>query len=829
MKQITLTISLTLITCISILGQKLTLTDLTNLCNKKNWEDVNIILLAKGWTYYDSEKGNTFKYNTITWSFKKDYYNDKAQGWFYLYTYEGFPNKISYTVVNKESYSLIQSSISSAGFKLVNSEIEDNEVISTYGNTSYTLVIKTEKRKVDDWESRSLTSYNITLIKKAGIYDADNGKKTEYYYGEVVKAEYTLLNGELNGQLKAYHYNGKLKKTGAYNNGVENGLFKEYDEEGKIVAVYTMKNGQFNGNVKRYHSNGILKESSNYINGKKTGQVTEYGENGEKILEYMLLDGKVNGKFNQYENNKISITLDYIDGVKEGEYAEYYYDEAGKLIAKNIGQYKNNEKNSTWTFYSIETSGERVIKFENYVNGIKNGNFQDIIGDSLVIGKYEYDKMQGKALIYQDFSYLIFGDPMITDTAQMSLIAEGNYLAGVKHGYWKNYDFSGTLRSEGNFVNGKESGEWKFYYTKIIDMPYSQKLYMVQNYSNGKLNGKRLRFSYIIEEKYPCKDSVNIDKNTDTCTNFIYHKVLETSYYKDGELDGPFELLDSLNELIVKGNFIKDKKNGEWFHRYSKTDPNNVTYFSYEKGNYLNDVRDGAWIEYYSDQKTVAKKFNYKNGSLHGIYIVYNRFNNPIETKKFDNGKFKELISYDSAGIKPIAKYEIFEEYDNGFKCKHTIYMEDGHTSQIYWVKKDKEINHEWFEFEFIINEKLGNFKNGSMGFKDGEYALFYKGKPQVIGEYYQEKKSGFWEFFYENQNVKIEINYINYIATKEKYLTMDGEMFSGEFIFYSEDGKTKESRKIKAGFRNGKTTYYDILSKKVIKKEIYKDGLLKL
>ena len=73
---------------------------------------MNQTLLAKNWTYSKSEKGNIYKYNTITWSFNKDYYINKAQGWFYLYTYEGYPNKISYSVFNKESYSLIQNSIS---------------------------------------------------------------------------------------------------------------------------------------------------------------------------------------------------------------------------------------------------------------------------------------------------------------------------------------------------------------------------------------------------------------------------------------------------------------------------------------------------------------------------------------------------------------------------------------------------------------------------------------------------------------------------------------------------------------------------------------------
>ena len=44
-------------------GQKLTLTDLTNLCGKNNWENINQILLAKNWTYYDSQKGNSYEYN----------------------------------------------------------------------------------------------------------------------------------------------------------------------------------------------------------------------------------------------------------------------------------------------------------------------------------------------------------------------------------------------------------------------------------------------------------------------------------------------------------------------------------------------------------------------------------------------------------------------------------------------------------------------------------------------------------------------------------------------------------------------------------------------
>ena len=68
--------------------------------------------MNKGWEYYESEKGSSTRYNTITWSFNKSY-GDRAEAWFYIYTYEGFPNKIAYSVFNKPAYSKIQNSLNS--------------------------------------------------------------------------------------------------------------------------------------------------------------------------------------------------------------------------------------------------------------------------------------------------------------------------------------------------------------------------------------------------------------------------------------------------------------------------------------------------------------------------------------------------------------------------------------------------------------------------------------------------------------------------------------------------------------------------------------------
>lgn len=846
MKRIATHFILIIICCSSIYAQKLTLTDLTTLCSKRNWEEVNQILLAKNWTYYESEKGNTYKYNTITWSFNKDYYSDKAQGWFYLYTYEGFPNKISYSVFNKESYLLIQNSISSAGFKLIKSDIEDNQVVSTYGNASYTLTISTEKRKSDDYYDRSTTAYSIMLIKKAGIYDPDNGKKTDYYYGDVVKAEYTLLNGKINGQAKTFHYNGKLKLIGNYTNGEKNGLFKEYDDNGNLEAEYTMSNGEMNGVLKTYYSNGKLKKSGNYLKGKEHGIFIEYDEYGNKEAEYTMANGMKNGVLKIYEEGKIYVSTTFKDDIKNGQRIEYYYnDETGKLQLKQIGEYLNDEKNGTWKLLLIENDNiERLLKFENYTKGVRNGQFQDIKGDSLILGSYRNDELHGEYKVYLDVSRMLLGGIIRTDIANLTLISEGSYYEGLKSGYWQNYDLTGTLRSEGRFSNGQETGEWKYYYTNFSDdkngsLPYSKQLYLVLNYVNGKLDGKATRYSYLEEEEFPCSE-IDENKNPlDTCKRFVYQKVLEITFYKNDKRNGPFELRDSINGIIAKGNFKDDLKDGEWLHRYSDKDINEEIYFIYQKGNYIKDKREGKWIQYYTEGK-ITETFNYKNGELHGEYIEWNQFNKPREKKQFNNGKLTELITYDSLGVKPKNKFEIYDNKYNSYKCRRTEYFEDGYVSQEYWFKKEEEINHNFFELMFLLatNKKIFDgillatnkkISDGTTAYKDGDFKVFNSdNQPIITGKYYKEDRVGLWTFYYYEQKVKIESNFTQDKRNDEKYFTLNGDLFSGEFIYNDEENGIKEERKIKDGLRNGKTVYIDIKTKKTIKKESYKNGELK-
>ncbi len=764
-------------------AQKLTLSELTNLCNKTNWETINEIMLSKGWAYYDSEKGDTFKYNTITWSYNKDYYTDKANAWFYLYTYEGYPNKISYTILNKESYYIIFNSISKAGYKLVDSEINDNELISTYTNQYYILKISTEKRIDEDLSDRSVTAYTFTLIKKSGIYDEDNGHKYEYYDDNTVKYEYNLKNGKLHGAIKVYHENGKLKKTGSYENGNATGKFTEYDEDGNLIC------------------------------------------------DYYLLNDSLDGTYNQYADNKLSTSTNYINGSKNGRYTDYYYNTgSGECYGKIYGDFKNNEKTGQWVITVIKDGTEKVVDKDLYVNGMKNGPFQHSEGDSLIIGNYSDNKRNGQCKTYVDLNRMIYGGIINTDTTKLILISEGYYVDDEQTGFWKYYDYKGALNSEGKLVDGLKNGVWNYYYSDYEDesgnkLPFSRALFLSQTYRNNQLNGRSIRKSNLYEEAIPCnKPNAN---PLDSCTKYTLEKVSEVANYENDVLNGPYELRDSTNTIITSGYYSNGKKNGEWIYRFAIPEPVNRVNIFFEKGKYTNDNREGEWISYNSSNH-ITHTYNFKNGLLHGKLTDWNNSNTPEVNKYFDNGKLTQLIRYDDTGVSPQQKYEIYDVTTTGFTCRKTDYLTDGYFSQEYKIMSSTEIDHRSFESDFEY--KAGAYSNGKSGYKEGNFLLFNKNdQPLISGHYDKGNKNGLWTTFYYDQQIKIESNYENNNILDEKYLTFTNDLYSGKFIYEDTEKNIREERKIKDGLRNGKTTFIDTKTKKTIKKENYKNGVIKL
>lgn len=582
MKKLLFSTCLTLLFSFSSVAQKVTLNDLIALCSKKKWEEVNLYLLNKGWSYFESAKGDTYKYNTITWSFNKDYYSDKAQAWFYLYTYDDLPNKVSYTVFNKDSYTLINNTIPAKGFKLINSEIEDDEVISTYSTSSWILKVHIFKSQSDDeYYDRSITSYKFFLIKKESVYDPDNGKKHTYYDNGNVKIEYILKNGVGHGPVKNFYENGQLSLEGAYLNGKKHGKFVEYSDSGKINAQYSLENGLLQGKV------------------------------------YLYYDGRLQ-EVKEYKNDTLN-----------GAYSAFVYDDSGKVSVKFSGLYKNGKKDGIWNTMFVSDGEEEVYEFTTYKDDLKHGPFKEYLGsDTLEIGSHNHGLFDGayKRQIKQS-GYFDNGE----EISWWEIDCEGTYKNGVKEGNWIYFSSLGNKSKEGSYNNGDKSGKWLSYITYGTNLG---KIWGEDYYEHGKLHGKSLKY-YDSREEY---DSSN------SSVTIINYPIYESVEYVDGKLHGEYVLKDSTGITLFKGAFLYGQKDGHWIESYTvDLDEEDIRVF--REGDYEDDLKGGTWKEYlYKDSPFFI--CNFYRGELHGEYFSYDQFQLLTEKKKFYFGDLKELEAY---------------------------------------------------------------------------------------------------------------------------------------------------------------------------------------
>jgi antitoxin component YwqK of YwqJK toxin-antitoxin module len=727
-------ISFITILCFLLLGeliqaQKINLLELHSMSSNKNWETSNKFLLSKGWEYYDSTVGDDEHYNTIIWSYEKSFSDDKkANGWIYIYSYDGLPNKVLYRFRKKEYYTTIKNSLIANGYKLDDEEILDQRVIAKYSNTNYILEL-TYSREEDENDysgSGSFTAYEITVYKKGGVYDPNNGKK------------------------------------------------EEYDENGNLAAEYFLKDGKAEGLIKFYNPNGTLRKTSNMKNGV---------ENGTSIYYFYSKTDSLNSAVGKYK---------------------------GEII--------NGNKNGKWSLNIIKDNIEKTISYENYLNGEKNGLFTSVSNDSLTVGGYKNDKLNGSYTIYRDLQKMFAGGIINTDTLKLKKITTGFYVDGNRTGPWKTYDLNNSLIEEGDYADGLKIGKWKYYYNTYLDenkvTDFSGKLFLEENYKEGKKDGISIQYSFFEEMEKPCDDDP-----TKMCTKKVFKKIKELSNYKDDLLNGPYELYDENNGLLFKGQYLVGKETGIWSIKNTSI----VDFWTgetIEKGEFENGKKQGKWERFDKDNK-IIESYYFKDDQLNGEQLTY--IDNVVRVKRnFKLAELEELKVLDTLGNTK-KSYYLFNKQKSSYKCNVKRYLNNTETSYTYKVKLDNEnIIPTFFSkyFEELPEEKK---------ILDGFYEKVIDSKTIENGLYENNNKIKIWTFYYYDQKVQLKIDYgTNGDTLIENYYNFNKyEPFSGEFIYKDLDTGITEERKIKDGKRNGTTRYKDA-NDKTIKKESYKDGVLK-
>lgn len=705
-------------------AQKISLEELQTVCNNKNFEATNKILLTKNYEFSKTEKtdDNT---NIISWAFDQSLGGKtKNIATFSIFSQEGLTKKVVYKFRGKEIYTTILNELSKFAYQSEKEEIQGDVFVSNYGNLNFYLKLSF-KKTIDEMDENgnTFTAYEIQISKKGGIDDPNNGLKTELFENGKPKLEYTLKDGKMNGLIKYFNENGAIAKTG-------------------------------------FTINGVLK----------------------------------------------------------GVFTTFFYDEkSGNLKQKEVGEMLDGKKNGKWLLNAVNNDTETNLSFVNYINDLKEGDFSKVQNDSISFGNYKNDLLEGKLITYTSEKDLTPGSIIETDTLKLKRVVVSFYSNNKKNGLFKTFDVDGTLTMEGNYENNKKTDNWNSFYCIYVDdndklMDYSGKLYLEEHYKDGKLNGECKRYSTLEEIEIPCEND-----NSKKCSKIDFKKMNEKANYENGLLEGEYELTSENNQIIEKGAFLKGKKSGKWEllndSKIIRTNKNNI-----ETGDFVNDKKQGKWLR--TINGNIVEIYFYNANLLDGEHIFFSN-GNPVEKRKFQNDKLTALVLLD-ASQKPTINY-IITESEEFYKCEQTDYFKDGTQVKNFLVNKEnnKPIDCSSFKEDFENSQKIAD---GFFQKKTTEDKLLEE------GNFKNNQKSGIWTTYYYDQKIKTEFFHENNEGiSKEFYLDLKkNEPFSGEFQFVYEDGTGSEERKIKDGIRNGTTRYKD-KKEKTIKKETYKDGLLKL
>jgi antitoxin component YwqK of YwqJK toxin-antitoxin module len=204
--------------------------------------------------------------------------------------------------------------------------------------------------------------------------------------------------------------------------------------------------------------------------------------------------------------------------------------------------------------------------------------------------------------------------------------------------------------------------------------------------------------------------------------NAITDSLNRTDSY--GSKIGPW--IERLGEITYKGDFVANKKVGNWVGYFSNNLIYKVEYFN-------NGVKDGISIQF--DRKgKISLVENFKNGLAHGKTTYYSQSNEfPVTETEYAYGKKNGLFR---------------QYYDNSKIQEESWFKDDMKNGLSRWNNKNGQRVAEY-------NYKAGNF--------DGLQKTFYENDSIQSVSYYKDNVlSGESKEYYRNGKVKLSGNYVN-------------------------------------------------------------------
>lgn len=359
-----------------------------------------------------------------------------------------------------------------------------------------------------------------------------------------------------------------------------------------------------------------------------------------------------------------------------------------------------------------------------------------------------------------------------------------------KHGRYQFWDELGSIGEETQYVNGKKHGVSTKYWCKEIliynerSVEFEGKVSIIENYKEGKLHGERKNYQIDNNKWYLHDEKTFVEGNL----------TLEIEYYLNGKKkhilrnDGLCEKWYENGQKEVEYNLkdgIEQGKATSWY----KNGQIDVT------GTYKNGICVGDWTAYYPDGN-LKRKETYWNET--GLIIEKKEYarNNKLAAEIRSTGEGLILFTlYDTIANTPISK-----------------------ENMKYKVTPDETL--------LIMH---------------GESSYYHKGQEISKGNYYEDKRVGFWKIYYNkdfnetydldsaefyreitfNENGKPEWKVVDYYISGEKQwegtlLSINPDVFDGESFYYYPNGQLQShqfyTNKLKSGtwksyYQNGQLT----------------------
>ncbi|WP_077928217.1 toxin-antitoxin system YwqK family antitoxin [Wohlfahrtiimonas populi] len=175
-------------------------------------------------------------------------------------------------------------------------------------------------------------------------------EKTTYYPGsQKKKAQFTLLEGKVEGIKTMWYFNGNKEIETNYKNGLKNGVETKWLENGQKKSEISYKDDLKDGLSTYWDENGDKSSETEYKDNKNHGKDLDY-DKGVLVEEKYYVEGKLHGIHRIY--NKYSKTVDafYQNGLREGAYLELYnknkVEDSFYKLGKRHGIYKTRYLNN---------------------------------------------------------------------------------------------------------------------------------------------------------------------------------------------------------------------------------------------------------------------------------------------------------------------------------------------------------------------------------------------------------------------------------------------------------------------------------------------------